>query len=140
MRDYRKSANPFYGLLVITGIVFVITATAYGVMALTEVHAAQQAQGNNPPRHPLIAWMSRHGDTALLAELGFLAAFTFGAIGTDEFWQRRAAAARRQRHTNSPQPMQPASYTSDQFQRLVEEDERTRPTHDTIPPDRISFN
>jgi hypothetical protein len=42
------------------------------------------------PNHPLLLWMNRHGDTALLAELGFLALFTFAAIGTDSFWQRRA--------------------------------------------------
>jgi hypothetical protein len=34
--------------------------------------------------------MRRHGEAALMIELAFLAAFTFGAIGTDEYWQRRA--------------------------------------------------
>ena len=29
----QKFANPFYGLLLVTGIVFAITATTYGVMA-----------------------------------------------------------------------------------------------------------
>ena len=38
-----------------------------------------------------MAWMDRHGNTALLAELALLGVCTFGAIGTDEYWQRRAA-------------------------------------------------
>jgi hypothetical protein len=39
--------------------------------------------------------MSRHGETALMTELALLAACTFGAIGTDDYWQRRNAAADR---------------------------------------------
>ncbi|MCI0492916.1 MAG: hypothetical protein L0Z07_08265 [Planctomycetes bacterium] len=89
MAHYRKSANPFYVLLLLAGIAFAITATAYGVMAFRESRAGGQANVAEEP-HPLIAWMSRHGDAALLTELGFLAAFTIGAIGTDQFWQRRA--------------------------------------------------
>jgi hypothetical protein len=32
--------------------------------------------------------MRESGETALLIELAFLALFTFGAIGTDDYWQR----------------------------------------------------
>jgi hypothetical protein len=39
--------------------------------------------------HPLMTWMSEHGDAALLTELGALAVCTFGAIATDDYWQRR---------------------------------------------------
>jgi hypothetical protein len=92
----KKSANPFYVLLVIAGIAFALTATAYGVMAFRE---ARPVAANTPPdagvrRHPLLAWMSEHGETALIAELAVLGVFTFGAIGTDEYWQRRDAARR----------------------------------------------
>jgi hypothetical protein len=45
--------------------------------------------------HPLMAWMSRHGNTALIVELSMLAVFTVGAIGTDDYWQRREAANRK---------------------------------------------
>lgn len=93
MAFYKKSANPFYALLVVTGIVFVVTACAYGVMSLTEVRNGQLAHAEVPPEgHPLNEWLKRHGDTALLSELGFLAVFTFGAIATDDLWQRRARA------------------------------------------------
>jgi len=50
------------------------------------VMAADAPEGE----HPLMVWMSQHGSTALLGELGILAACTFGAIGTDDYWQRRA--------------------------------------------------
>lgn len=102
MSSYKKSANPFYALLVVTGIVFVITACAYGVMSLTEVRNAQMAQADLPPDvHPLNAWLKRHGDMALLSELGFLAVFTFGAIATDDLWQRRARAKNKKQQNRS---------------------------------------
>jgi hypothetical protein len=85
-----KFANPFYGLLVATGIVFVMTAVSYGVMAFREARPpAADAPAAGP--HPLMVWMTEHGEKALLAELAFLAVFTFAAIGTDSYWQRRAA-------------------------------------------------
>jgi hypothetical protein len=90
-RPHIKSANPFYGLLVIAGIAFALTAISYGVMAFREarppgVDDAALAQAE----HPLHVWMSRHGETALLTELGLLAICTIAAIGTDNYWQRRA--------------------------------------------------
>jgi hypothetical protein len=36
-----------------------------------------------------MAWMSRHGNAALMTELAILAVGTFGAIATDDYWQRR---------------------------------------------------
>jgi hypothetical protein len=37
--------------------------------------------------------MEQYGFTALMVELGLLAAATIAAIGTDDYWTRRAAAA-----------------------------------------------
>jgi hypothetical protein len=88
----QKFANPFYGLLVAAGIVFALTAICYGVMAFRDARppAAADEVVAVKADHPLLAWMSRNGEAALLAELAFLAVFTFAAIGTDTFWQRRA--------------------------------------------------
>ncbi len=87
MNKSKKSANPFYALLVLVGISFVVTAAAFYVMTLraTAVSSLPTAE------HPLMLWMDEHGITALLVELALLAVCTFGAIGTDEYWQRRAA-------------------------------------------------
>ena len=85
MQRSQKFANPFYGLLLATGILFALTAVSYGVMAFREARPAPASEARlaAEPNHPLLLWMNRHGDTALLAELGFLALFTFAAIGTD---------------------------------------------------------
>jgi hypothetical protein len=101
MKRNQKFANPFYALLVIAGVTFALTATAYGVMAFRE--ARPPAVGNETdapaPEHPLMTWMSQHGEKALMAELGFLAICTFGAIGTDDYWQRRAAIDHNRNNT-----------------------------------------
>lgn len=90
MQRSNKSANPFYALLILVGLSFVVTAAAYGVMAVRESRAA--VSGEPVADHALMKWMHEHGNTALLTELALLGVCTFGAIGTDEFWQRRAAA------------------------------------------------
>ncbi len=94
----KKSSNPFYLLLVIAGLSFVITATAYVVMAFRDARPAEERAAATTSaanvEHPLMVWMRHHGDAALLTELGFLAVFTFAAIGTDSYWQRRARAAK----------------------------------------------
>jgi hypothetical protein len=89
MQRSKKSANPFYGLLILAGLTFVVTASAYGVMAVRESRAA--VTGKPVAEHALMKWMHEHGNTALLTELAILGVCTFGAIGTDEFWQRRAS-------------------------------------------------
>lgn len=95
----KKSANPFYVLLVIAGMSFAITATAYVVLAFRESRpvATADSAGIAIQEHPLMVWMSRHGNATLLAELGFLAVFTFAAIGTDSYWQRRAHLEQKSR-------------------------------------------
>ena len=100
MRRSRKSANPFYVLLILAGLSFAITTTAYVVMAFREAHAREESVAGAPSpvavndEHPLMQWMRWHGNAALLTELGLLAICTFAAIGTDGYWQRRADSRR----------------------------------------------
>jgi hypothetical protein len=95
----NKFSNPFYSLLLVAGIAFAVTATAYGVMAFREARPVPveivESASVAPHPHPLMSWMSRHGETALVTELVLLGIFTFGAIGTDDYWQRREAAQRK---------------------------------------------
>jgi len=93
VQQSQKFANPFYGLLLAAGIVFALTAISYGVMAFRDARPAAGAEGHvaEKAEHPLMMWMSRHGETALLSELAVLAVFTFAAIGTDSYWQNRAS-------------------------------------------------
>ena len=94
MQQSQKFVNPFYGLLLAAGLVFALTAISYGVMAFREARPPAGAEDlvAEKSEHPLMMWMSRHGDTALLTELGILAVFTFAAIGTDSYWQNRTRA------------------------------------------------
>ena len=87
MKKSYKSANPFYVLLVPVGIAFVITAMVFYIMT------SRITVGDGTPvaEHPLMSWMDKHGMTLLLSELALLMIATFGAIGTDTYWQRRAA-------------------------------------------------
>jgi len=102
VRRSRKSANPFYVLLIIAGLSFAMTATAYVVMAFRDSHAREEAIATDAAavatsdEHPLMVWMRHHGDAALLTELGMLAICTFAAIGTDSYWQRQAESRRTQ--------------------------------------------
>ena len=72
---------------------FALTAISYGVMAFRDARPAAGAENLVAAKaeHPLMMWMSRHGETALLIELAILAVFTFAAIGTDSYWQNRAS-------------------------------------------------
>lgn len=83
----KKSLNPFYLLLVPAGLVFVVTAFAYGIMAFRAVNAVR-AQAGLHADHPLNQWLRAHGDAALLIELAVLAFLTVAAIATDRLWDR----------------------------------------------------
>ena len=91
MKKSRKSANPFYVLLVIAGVAFVVTAATFCVL----VSRANAADGPPAAEHPLMLWMDRHGMSLLLVELALLMTSTIGAIGTDNYWQRRSATGHK---------------------------------------------
>jgi hypothetical protein len=79
-----KAINPFYTLLVVVGVVFAITACAYGVMTVRGLDPHRVGEGG------LVSLMDRHGMTIMIVEIALLAVLTVAAIGTDEFWTRRA--------------------------------------------------
>jgi hypothetical protein len=81
----KKRLNPFYFALIPAGVVFAVTAFAYGFMAFQAVNAVRAEAGRHAD-HPLFVWLSAHGDMAMLVELSVLAALTVGAIATDRWW------------------------------------------------------
>ncbi len=88
MANRKQGVNPFYILLVIVSTAFVITAFAYGLMGFNAINptpATAQAAD-----HPLWEMLRRHGSRMLLWELTLLAVFAVAAMGTDQFWARRA--------------------------------------------------
>lgn len=91
MARIKPGSNPFYQLLVVAGVLFLITACAYFVMTF---QASRAPVAGDEPRHPLLSLMERHGAALMLGELGVLALATFLAMATDRYWIRRAAARR----------------------------------------------
>lgn len=85
----KKTFNPFYVLLIPAGLVFAVTAFAYGYMAFQAVNAIRAEAGAHAG-HPLFQWLRAHGDAALLIELALLAVLTVAAIATDKLWDRAA--------------------------------------------------
>jgi hypothetical protein len=79
--------NPFYLVLIVAGVLFALTAFAYFTMALRQVRSTDELSVG------LMSWLDRHGLKALIFELLVLAIATFGAMGTDEYWRRRAEPA-----------------------------------------------
>jgi hypothetical protein len=86
----KRRRNPFYILLVPLGVAFVVTASAYYVMAFQSVNPVRDAAGNQA--HPMFKWLRAHGDEAMLVELAALAVLTIAAIATDHIWGRSADA------------------------------------------------
>lgn len=86
MSPRKKRVNPFYVVLVLAGVAFVVTACAYGVMAVKQMHVSyvsiEQAQADAS----FVGFMDEHGATVMLIELAILGVATFAAIGTDRFW------------------------------------------------------
>lgn len=86
--------NPFSVLLILVGVAFCLTASAYGLMTYRAAHATAESLSADRA-HPLWIVMDSYGNWALLIELALLALCTFAAIGSDAWWERRKANARR---------------------------------------------
>jgi len=84
----RKASNPFYVVLMVVGVAFVLTACAYGWSAwlkLDPQHFDRHAE--------FVEALDRYGVVAMIVELALLTVLTFLAIGTDDFWEQRAQRA-----------------------------------------------
>ncbi len=89
MAKSKEPVNPFYVLLAVLGIVFLVTACAYTVMAFL----ANAPQGGRQPNdHPLTAFLDRHGVALMVWELGLLGAASFAAMGLDRLRSARGRA------------------------------------------------
>lgn len=87
----KKAINPFYIVLVLVGLAFTVTATAYGVMCFRDANATLESARVDRD-HPLWKYMESHGELTMGVQLAVLAVATFLAIGTDDYWTRRSQA------------------------------------------------
>jgi hypothetical protein len=79
-----KVKNPFYLLLLVVGTLFAITACGYGAMTVRMIEPHAFTAGDR--------FFDTYGLWLMVGELGVLAVLTFLAIGTDDYWVRRAEA------------------------------------------------
>ena len=103
----RKPINPFYILLVIAGVVFFVTASAYGVMTVKGLYPEANTNDTSDDFSSvddsgLMKWIDNNGFELLMVELVLLAIFTFAAIGTDSYWSNRDANSSPDSHATPP--------------------------------------
>ncbi|HUE74841.1 MAG TPA: hypothetical protein VMP01_28495 [Pirellulaceae bacterium] len=87
-KSKRQALNPFYVVLMVVGVAFALTASAYGWSARLKLDP--ETFDRNAA---FIALVDRYGMLSMIVELGLLTVLTFLAIGTDEYWERRAQRA-----------------------------------------------
>lgn len=94
--------NPFYFLLLLASLVFVVTALAYGVLPVLEQKAADA--GQPAPPSPFREGLNDHGWKWLLVELAAMAVFGVLSMVLDRLrsLQKERAAA-----TMPPSPSPP---------------------------------
>ena len=86
MSPRKKHVNPFYIVLVVAGLVFLLTACAYGVMAVKELRSPHTLAAQVEADASFVEFMDQHGPKAMLIELAILGVATFAAISTDRYW------------------------------------------------------
>ncbi len=92
---HPKWKNPFYALLLPTGMLFCLTVTAYVVMAFRGMNNLRSAASEGAD-HPLMGWLQTYGNRALLIELTVLAVLTLAAIATDSWWAHKRVTDERE--------------------------------------------
>ena len=91
MAKVKEPFNPFYALVVVAGVVFLVTACGYGTMTYRAIAPRAGAAGQP---HPLMTFLDQYGMQLMSGELAVLAAATFGAMWLDRFRSLRAEAAK----------------------------------------------
>lgn len=79
----KKPFNPFYVLLMILGVIFAITACAYGVMTV-KMSTAEGISDSSGAW--LLEFMNEYGLITLSVQLALLALASFAAMATDSYW------------------------------------------------------
>jgi hypothetical protein len=81
----KKAKNPFYAIVLIVGIGFLLTACAYTVMAFLDAQGHRETTANSG----LLRFLNEHGVTVFGVELGVLCVAMVAAFATEDYWQRR---------------------------------------------------
>ena len=93
--------NPFYLLLLIASLLFVITCLAYGLMPVLEQKAAEA--GQRPPPSPFREALDADGWKWLFYELAAMIVFAALSMGLDRY------RSLHKEHNAGPPPQESAS-------------------------------
>jgi hypothetical protein len=85
MSNSSDSPNPFYWLLLLASLFFVLTALAYAVVPVLEEKA--MTAGTIPPPSPARDSLRKDGWKWLLVEVGAMVVFGVASMGLDR-WRR----------------------------------------------------
>jgi hypothetical protein len=90
----REPRNPFYLLLLIVGMVFILTVLAYALVPVLEQKARDA--GTEPPPSPFRDSLRNEGWKWVLAEVAALVVVGLASMGLDRYrrWQREHALPR----------------------------------------------
>ena len=101
----RPRRNPFYVLLVISGLAFTITACAYGVLTVKQLRRYETSDVVMRRDEEFISFMRQYGTTLLVGELIALGMLTCAAIGLDRYFEPdvpRSRASSQQHRGKGP--------------------------------------
>jgi hypothetical protein len=96
MTACRKTTNPFYVLVVLVGILFCLTACAYGVMTVKYLHASDMSDmsdmsDDSESDKQFLAFLDHHGLAIMLAQILVMAVAAVAAMVTDRYWEQGRA-------------------------------------------------
>lgn len=75
--------NWAYGLVLVVGVAFCITACCYFVLAVRDVRSVEMRSAPAPERTALLDFIDAHGAKLMTGEIIALAVLTVAAIATD---------------------------------------------------------
>ncbi|HEY2827914.1 MAG TPA: hypothetical protein VGJ04_09965 [Pirellulales bacterium] len=94
MAKSKAPINLFYGLCVVAGVAFTITACAYGVL-MVRVNRGLDLSTAAPEEHPLMSLLDRYGMIILGVEVAVLVAVSVAAIMLDHYRGKRETTTRK---------------------------------------------
>jgi ABC-type branched-subunit amino acid transport system permease subunit len=101
MNRPRSKTNPFYALVVLTGVVFAITTLVY-VVALVVSESPRFDGAGTVSDSPVLRFFDQRGETLMLWEAGVLAVAAILAMGLDRWRSGKRLVGQPEGEQNNP--------------------------------------
>ncbi len=106
MASQSEPTNPFYLLLLVVGLVFIVTVLAYAVIPVIEQKAMDA--GQMPPDSPFRDSLRQDGWKWVLGEVALLVVLGLASMGLDRWRRLRQDAASEKPAATKVEPPPPA--------------------------------